>query len=360
MPWRRRWRNARLQYVPALLFIAVVFALAILWKDYAATPTVVGQAESIPANISCYKSGMLAQLSVSRFQMVKVGDALGQVLVTDPKILAASLAVIQAEIALLRADMAPVAAQQRLSMEYSELRLHWMQERAQLAMARVNLQLAEVDLRRTGDLFKDKIVSERAFDTAKATEGRLRQEVDQLVPLVEEGGHTFDQLQLTNAASINKVTDEPLRAAIAAQEAKLQLTEAELSPVTLRASVAGMIDVISHRPGEAVTVGETIVSIAPLSPARIIGYLRPPLLEEPKPGTRVEVRTRGPRGQVGVAEVKEVGTQFEPLPPALQIPVKLGSTELGLPLSITVPSGLKIRPGELVDMRIVSKADKTR
>jgi hypothetical protein len=58
----------------------------------------VGQAEVVPANVSCYKPGMLAQLFVNRFQTVKAGDPVGQVLVTDPKILASSLAVIQAEI----------------------------------------------------------------------------------------------------------------------------------------------------------------------------------------------------------------------------------------------------------------------
>ena len=103
-----------------------------------------------------------------------------------------------------------------------------------------------------------------------------------------------------------------------------------------------MIDVIYHRVGEAVTAGEPIVSIAPFNAVRIIGYLRPPILEEPKLGARVEVCTRGPTRQVGVAKIIEVGTQFEPLPLALQIPARLANTELGLPVSISVPSSLKI------------------
>jgi multidrug resistance efflux pump len=131
------------------------------------------------------------------------------------------------------------------------------------------------------------------------------------------------------------------------------LKEAELNPIIVRAAVDGMVDVIYHRVGEAVTEGEPIVGIAPFNAVRIIGYLRPPILQEPKLGARVEVRTRGPRGQVGSAEIIEVGSQFEPLPPALQIPVRLTTTELGLPLSISVPPSLKIRPGELVDLKLV-------
>jgi hypothetical protein len=78
---------------------------------------------------------MLAQLFVNRFQRVKVGDPIGQVLVTDPKILASSLAVIQAEIEAIRTSQTPVAAEQRLAMEFSEVRLHWMAQRAELGVA---------------------------------------------------------------------------------------------------------------------------------------------------------------------------------------------------------------------------------
>jgi hypothetical protein len=81
-------------------------------------------------------------------------------------------------------------------------------------------------------------------------------------------------------------------------------------------------------------------------------------MEEPKLGGRVEVRTRGPRRQIGMAHIVEVGTQFETLPPALQMPVRLANSELGLALSISVPSSLQIRPGELVDLRLVPETEK--
>ena len=338
--------------LPPVVLIATVLLLAVLWKDYASAPTLVGQVEAIEANVSCYKPGMLAQLNVNRFQRVKAGDPVGQVLVTDPKILAASLAVIQADIEMLRVSMQPVAARQRTAMDYSQLRLDWMRQRAQLAMARVNLQFADIELHRTEELFKDKIVAERVYDQAKASQGRLQNEVDELAQLVEEQSRNFDQLQLTNSIELSKITDEPLRAAIAVQESKLRLTETELSPITLRAPVDGMVDTVYHRAGEAVNAGEPIVAIAPLNAVRIVGYLRSPVTCEPKIGERVQVRTRGPRRQIGTGEVLEVGTQFEPIAPALQAPMKLTVVELGLPVGISLPSGMNIRPGELVDLTI--------
>ncbi|HEV7927542.1 MAG TPA: HlyD family efflux transporter periplasmic adaptor subunit [Verrucomicrobiae bacterium] len=353
IPWRQRWRDVRQRFIPALLFIALLVALTQLWKNYASAPTLVGQAEVVPANVSSYKAGMLAQLYVNRFQTVKAGDQVGQVLVTDPKILASSLAVIQAEIEEMRASQTPVAAEQRLAMEYSEVRLHWMAQRAELGVSKADLMVAEADFHRTAELFKDKIVSERAYDLAKAKEESLRQKVDELTLSVEEQGRKIALLQPTNTTEISKVSDQPLQTAIAVEESKLHLTEAELSPITLRAAVDGMVDVIYHRVGEAVTVGEPIVGIAPSNAVRIIGYLRPPILDEPRLGASVEVRTRGQHRQVGAAKIIEVGTQFEALPPALQIPVRLANTELGLPLSISVPSSLKIRPGELVDLTLL-------
>jgi multidrug resistance efflux pump len=356
IPLSGRWRDARLRLLPLIIFVISIIILAALWKDFASTPSMVGQAESIQANVSCYKPGMLAQLTVNRFDKVKSGDPVGQVLVTDPKILEASLAVIQADIEMLRVTMQPVVAQQRTAMDYSQLRLDWMRQRAQLASAKVNLQFAEADLHRTEQLYKDKIVSDRFYEQAKATQGRLQNEVDELTRLVEEQTRNFDQLQLTNGVDITKITDASLRVAIAAQESKLRLTEAELNPITLRAPVDGMVDVIYHRAGEAVTAGEPIVSIAPFNSLRIVGYLRPPILQEPKPGTRVEVRTRGPNRQVGAATVLEVGTQFEAIAPALQAPVKIANVELGLPVGISMPSNLRIRPGELVDLTLLPRA----
>src|SRR5512146_1686966 len=98
IPFRQRWRSARVRLLPAVVFAVIIICLAVLWRDYAAAPSLVGQAESIQANVSSYRPGMLAQLSVNRFDRVRAGDSVGQVLVTDPKILQASLAVIQADI----------------------------------------------------------------------------------------------------------------------------------------------------------------------------------------------------------------------------------------------------------------------
>jgi len=357
VPFGQRLRAARLRLVPAIVFAAALAAIAFMWKGYVAAPTLVGQAEPLQANVSCYKPGLLAELTVTRFQKVKAGDAVGQVLITDPKILASSLAVAQAEIEMLRITMKPTTTQQRAAMNYDQLRLDWMKQRAQLAMARVNLQLAVSEFHRTEELFKEKIVSARIFDQAKAAQERSQSEVEELARLVEEQGQNFKELQLTNTLELSKITDDSLRAAITLQESKLRLTEAELSPIILKAPVDGTVSLIYRRAGEAISAGEPIVAIAALNSIRIVGYLRPPIMNEPRIGTRVQVRTRGPRREVSSGTIIEVGAQLEPVNPVLLGPAKFANVELGLPIGVSMPPVLKIRPGELVDLRFLPETN---
>ena len=350
IPPAERWRDLRVRFAPALVLLAAIGGVAVLWRSQFSSPTLVGQAEPKQANVSCYKAGLLIDLNVTRFQRVKAGDPVARVMVADPAIAATSVAVIQAEIESLRQSMQPVTARQRNAMDYSQLRLNWMRHRAQLASDRVNLELAENEFRRTEDLFKDGIASQRAFDQAKAARERLRGEVEEMSALVAEGEQNFAALQPTNSARLSAVSDDPLRAAIAAQEAKLRLTEAELSPILLRAPIDGVVASVSHHAGEAVTAGTPIVVIVSLEPMRILGYLRAPILSDPKPGTRVEVRTRGLCREKGQARIMEVGAQLENIPTLLQGPATLAHVQQGLPLDISLPPNLSILPGELVDI----------
>jgi multidrug resistance efflux pump len=357
IPVKQRWREVRQRILPVLVFVCAVGGIAVLWKEHTASRVMVGQAEPVLSNVSCYKPGVLAELQVNRFQRVKQGDPIGRVMVTEPRILASSLAVIQAEIESLRANMKPVAVQQHNAMDYDQLRLDWMRQRTQLASARVNLELAGTEFHRTEELFKDKIVAERVYDQAKAARDRLQNEVENLTKLVDEAEKNIQMLQLTNSKEIATVSVDPLRAAIAVQESKLHLTEAELSPITVTAPIDGIVSTIFHRAGESVTPGQPIIAVATLNPVRIVGYLRPPISDEPKPGMMVEVRTRGIPRAVGSAKIIEVGTQLEAVPATLVGPMKFANTELGLPVEISLPAKMQIRAGELVDIVLLSRAE---
>jgi multidrug resistance efflux pump len=359
----QRWREFRIRIAPALVFLLAGAAVVFVWRDNVAAPTLLGEVEKIHANVSSPKGGKLAQLNVVRLQRVKGGDVIAKIITTDPQILQSSLAVIQAEIRLLRVNLQPVLGQQRYAMNYDHLRLDWMDQRVLLATARVRLELAELELRRTEELFKDKIVSQQVLDSARTARDSLQTEVKERTALVAEQEQKLQTLRLseTDAASGQESSPEDiLRASIKVQEEKLRLTEAELSPITLTVPMDGTVSAIHHRSGEAIIAGEPIVTLTALSSDRIVGYMRQPLVLEPKVGMKVEVRARSLNRTVGQAEILQVGSQLEPISPTLLPLSNPHLHEFGLPVLVALPPSQKLYPGEIVDLRILPPNTPTR
>jgi multidrug resistance efflux pump len=358
VPAGQRWFDVRVRFLPVLIFAGALGCAAMLWRGDVGAPALIGQAEPVVSDVSCHKTGVLTELNVTRFQRVKTGDRIALVMIVDPQVMTNSLAVIRAEIDMLRATLMPITQRQRTAMEYDKYRLDWLEQRTQLATARAELQYAEGEFRRMESLFKEKppIVSERQYDQAKEQRDRRQEQVNELSKVVSECETQFQELQLTNTMDLSRVTGDPLSATIAVQEAKLRLTEAEQIPVIVKAPMDGIVTIIYHRVGEAVTPGLPIVALATLEPVRIVGYLRPPIVSQPKPGMRVSIRTRGLRRQYASATIIEVGTQLETIPATLLGPVNFASIVQGLPLNISLPPNIKVSAGEVVDISLTQGA----
>ena len=356
IPTRLHWHEFRLRLLPAVVFVAAIIVIAFLWDGHVAAPTLVGQAEAQLAAVSSHKPGLLTGLAVTRFQTVKAGDTIGHVIVAEPQVLESSLAVIHSEIEMLRVNLSPVVDQQRNAINYVQLRLNWMQSRADLASNRVKLQLAEAEWHRADELFKSKLVSESERDIAKSAYDALQNLVNELAKMIADGEKSLAGMQTAGSTDFTHGADDALRASIAVQEAKLKLTEAELNPITLKAPIDGVVTEILHMSGEAVTAGQPIVSIASTKPMRIVGYLRPPLFNEPLAGDRVEVRTRGRHRVTVSAQILGVGAELEIVPAVFGGMARLDLAQQGLPLSISLPNNLSLHPGELLDITLLPKA----
>src|SRR5256885_16421130 len=107
-PMLQRWREFRIRVMPLIFFLALACASLFLWKQVAVPPMVgVGFAETNIAAIAAPLPGIVAQMTAKRFQQVKAGEPVCQLVLKDPKIIAAELAVVNAEIQLIRIGMAP-------------------------------------------------------------------------------------------------------------------------------------------------------------------------------------------------------------------------------------------------------------
>ncbi len=360
MPTARKWREFRVKIVPATLFCVVLACTYYVWREHVVPVSMVGRLETVQTEVASPQAGTLAQMRVARFQKVSAGDPIVDVITTDPKILAASLAVIRAEVDLLRADRAPELAGDRAAIDYEQMRMDWMKYRVELATARVSLQLAEAEFQRNEKLYEEKIVSKSEYETAQAHRDALHKEVQEKEGLVKASEQSVQKLENTT-----KGENSSLTAAIKVQEEKLRLTEAQMSPLTLRAPMDGSIVMVHRYNGENVGAGVPIVTISAVQSDHIIGYIRQPFYARPVKDMAVKVRTRGTSRHEGMGKILEVGPQLQPLNDAFMPPTRWNNlVELGLPVYVSMPpelkSGpgepLKVHPGEFVDMILIPNA----
>ncbi len=347
-----RWREFRIKVIPGLVFGSVLLTVLMIWTTSVTPTNWVGQVEGAQANVTSSKPGMLAQLQVDRFVAVRAGDPIAIVIGTDPKVIESSLAVIRAQVELLRLSMAPALDRERNQLTFERLRMDWLEQRVLLATAQVRSQYADSEFQRVSDLYQSSsnIVSKAAYDIALRDRDVSRVETAERTRVTLELAESLQRMQMANPTN-TPTGDETLRAAIAVEEAKLKLTEAQLKPISLFAPISGMVSTVFRRAGENIVAGEPVLTITSDQPERIVAYLRQPLTIEPKVGMSVRVVPRSIKRVSGTAKVRQVMSSLQPIPPVLlgQLALQTKTVELGLPMDVSLPTGLKLRNGEIVD-----------
>jgi len=119
----------------------------------------------------------------------------------------------------------------------------------------------------------------------------------------------------------------------------------------VRAPVTGTIATVWARPGQTVTVGALVATIAAPDSEYIVSYIRQENPLRPEAGMIVEVRPRRKPLESFPAAVASVGPQVELIPEHQRMMRDANQLEWGLPVRINVPAEGKLRPGELVDLR---------
>jgi multidrug resistance efflux pump len=362
-PWRHRWNDFRLRGIPPIILLATVAAIVALWNRNWMPSTFIGEVQAPAATIASPRVGLLTEVHVSQFAPVHRGQTVAVVRVVSPDVLQASASAIKADLEVMRARMA--LDQQRNNQNYDRFRLDWLSERVDLATARANLRFTENELTRAERLHRDGILSDSELEAAEDRRDELVAEVEERTRLVNE----LEQIVLASQPAELPEREprilEAVDSAIAAHEAELRELE---SPIQLQSPIDGTVTAVLRRAGETVMAGEPLILISGSQAEQIIGYVRQPLHFEPKTGDTVQVRTRGPRRQVGMTRVSAVGDRFELYAVSTagsQIelfvqPLGLRPAgaryERGLPVLLDIPANMRLIPGELVDL-IVRSSD---
>ena len=344
-----RWREFRVRALPILFFLVAVAGVCFVWRKNIVAPTLEGAVETRNMQIICPYDGKITQLNIDRFQPVLKGMPLAVLTPTDPR---TALAVIQSDLDILNARLEPQLTQERNETAYDQLRVNWLVQKVDLATTRVNLELADDELQRDEALFKQKIISDAIYDSALKAEQALVAEVGERSNLVVSAESALKRLEIAGVSQPSSDSADFLANALATEEQKLKEATVGTQPMTLTAPMDGMVSMIFAVAGETVTAGRPIFNITAVHPQHIISYLRQPIPFEPKAGMQIEVRTRTMQIRSGMAHIESVGSQFETVTNSLTIIRPGKPVDLGLPIEVSLPPKLQLRPGEIVDLTL--------
>ena len=352
------------------MFLAVGALAFWLWGQHLSLPNAVGEVDAVRVEAVSPSDGLLLALgdgTLHLFERVKAGQVVARL---DPGPSEASLATLQEELAGLDKELQATRAQVT---EQQEARLH--AELVQKHRLEQSIEQLQLDIQDRKTLIQsDEVELARLEEKYDAVEALYKQDIESRLELVNiksqrdviqkrlEGNREalaeadvqlkkcqerLARYRLTEAAEMEKIL-APLHAAIEAQKKRINEVKIQIENLLIRAPMDGVVAAIHKWGGQNVLAGDPVLAIASPQSQFILSYVRQEAGVKPRVGMPVEVSVRTLPRRTARAEVEEVGPQVEPVPlhqlKDPQVP------EWGLPVRITVPEVLNLRPGEIVDV----------
>lgn len=366
IPRRQRWREFRVAYLPPVTFLVLVAMICWMWVNYVEPSAIIGEVETVRANVVSTVAGTLQELDVDQLESVTNGQVLAVVSSLDPAQLAAELAAAEADLRLMKARM-DLDKTRNLN-SYGQLRVQLLQEKFDLDVARIRFQQSEQEFERAQKLLDSQLISrgvngglsgggllsprnDFGYDVAVRDRDALQAEVGTREKTVAELEGQVKTMEETGVVEVDPVDSAVERAIQAQRERVRQLSK----PIVLRSSIDGFVSDINHHPGERITAGSTILVVSGRTSDRILAWVHPPVNRRPQVGDIVEVRRMGLGQATFEGTIVRVGSQLEPVSPMLRTPTANPERiEVGLPLLVKASEALRLIPGEAVQLRVVN------
>lgn len=349
VPWSVRWREFRISALPIIVFLLVTSVTVVIWQDNATSTGVMGIGEGVRSLVSSPGVVRIQSVMVRPYEMVNAGDPIAVVLPIDPS---AGLGLLQAEMDLARLTFQPSVAEQN-SMNFEQIRADLLTTKAELEIAKVNLARFENQVRRNEPLFKEQLVSEDVYDLSLKTRDMFLAEVIAKSNAVVSVEKRLDELQSLGVPQ-TVAPDSALGAAIQRLDNLRSQVATNWAPMTLRAPITGMVGNVLRQAGENAVEGELLLTINALTSDRVVAYLRQPYPIEPHVGQEVVMITRERRPRRLSGSILHVGAHVETITNALAF-IRTGAlVDAGLPVVVSIPPEVSIRPGEILDINFRS------
>lgn len=346
-PLSLRLREFRVTALPPVVFCVIVGLVIWLWQQVGAGNSLMGIGDGVRSVTTSPVAGYLRELKVEPYQMVNAGDPIAVIEPVDPR---AQLDLLQSELQISRIRSAPSLAEDN-AMNYERIRVELLRTKSELAMAKANLELAINNVRRNEPLYKEKLVSEDIYDLSLKTRDLYAAEVTEKGKAVAEIEDRMERLRSMGDPQL-AVTNDAGSHRLMRLESMQASAATNWAPIILRAPISGMVNTLYRQQDEYVADGELVVGINSPWANRIVGFLRQPFSVEPIVGAKVLVSARNLGRQSFWTQITQVGAQLETITNSLAF-IKQGAlTDSGLPVVVSVPNHIRIRPGEVVDMMI--------
>ncbi len=354
IPAKLRWREIRVRIFPLLIFVIVAGVVMWLWQDRVDATNMIGRVVGKQAEVRSPQAGSLADMTVSAFDSVRAGDVIARLVTTDPQLMQAELAVVLAQIELIRLSRDPFVDQERNLLNFESMQVDLMENRARLGIARIRKQQALREYERMESMDDRGLTAVEMLERARSEYEALSEEVAVIEELVDRLQARLERFDLDRVLDRWDQND-PVAAALKVHERTLERIEAEMMPVTLRAPVTGQVAQVYKHSGEFVNQGEAIASIHSPQADYIVGYIRHPLFVDPQPGMQVLVRKQGRERGEAMMEIESVGVQMETVEQFTSLFPEQPFETIGLPIRVALNHELSLRPGEVVDMRLMHR-----
>jgi HlyD family secretion protein len=366
-----------------LVVAAVIFYVIRGGSAHAGTIRLSGNIEVTDAEVSFKIPGRVVARLVDEGDLVKTGQLVARL---DSAELAQEVALRKADAQNAQAALEELVAgyrkediaQAEAAAQQAQSRLEEMlagsrpQEiaasQATVERAKAETQRAKADAARYEALVKKDEVSQQQYDAVRTTyETSLarQKEAEEQFKLVKEGPRK-EQIEQARAAMVQakehfrllrngsrKEDIEQARARLELTKAALAEAETRLSYATVNSPLSGVVLSKNVEPGEYVSAGTPIVTVADLDNIWVRAYINETDLGRVKVGQRARVTTDSYRHKVYDGRVAFVASQAEFTPKMVQTEKERVKLVYRVKVDIT-NQNLELKPGMPADVEILA------
>lgn len=382
-----RWFRYRcVPVVQVIVFLAAAAGAAALFGYRSDSFSAVGMARGRISHVSSAYDARVKYISVQLYQEVRQGQV---VAVLDDAVITSQMAAVSAEMARLRAEYAENQAVVdadlgnrlsrwdaenrafsndivQLSVSIQELRVSLEYDRALLKGLRAAMENAEqLANSGLGPLADFQLAEAEHEATAKKIEENESLLARLLVERQTAEQRQAAHLQRRPVSPSQEAALEHVRQAIAVQQGLMGELEAQRAECVLHAPFDGVVIEVQGRagdaaiqrpgegvvrgPGEVVTPGDPIVTIAESRPTEVVAYADSDHVARLHPGLEVELATTGPMRQSARAAVVAVSPTIQRLPERLWMDPRV--PQWGCPFLVMIPPDMMLNAGDRVMVR---------